>query len=79
MKYLLGTLITFIILAVGTYLLLTIWGISIISPANFNKLLMSLGLLLILSLLLTIFTPFFFKNNATAYDERSGNVAQPKK
>lgn len=79
MKYLIGTIVTFIVLAVTSYFVLQIWDINIISKENFNKSVLTLGILLVLSILLNILFPFFFKNQAAGYDQTAKNVAQRKK
>ena len=78
MRYLLGTLITFIILALSSYFVLQIWDINLISKEHLNKSMYTLGILFILSIVLNIVAPFFFKNHAGGYDQNSGNVAQRK-
>lgn len=78
MRNLLGIFITFLVLALATYFVLQIWDIDLISSENFNKSLLTLGLLFLLSIALTIITPFFFKNHSKGYDTNSGNVAQSK-
>ena len=78
MRYLLGTLITFIILAIAAYFVLQIWDINLISKENFNRAMVTLIAILILSIVLNVVAPFFFKNHAKGYDPSSGNVAQRK-
>lgn len=78
MRYLLGTLITFIILAIAAYFVLQIWDINLISKENFNRSMVTLIAILILSIVLNVVAPFFFKNYAKGYDASSGNVAQRK-
>ncbi|MEO8253918.1 MAG: hypothetical protein ABI554_05965 [Flavobacterium sp.] len=79
MKYLIGTLITFIILAIASYFVLQIWEINLMSKEHFNQSMFTLGIILFLSIVLNIVVPFFFKNHAKGYDPNSGNVAQSKK
>ena len=79
MKYLFGTLITFIILAVAAYFVLQIWDINLISPENFNRSLLTFIIIFGLAILLNVVAPFFFKNHSAGYNKDAGNVAQPKK
>ena len=79
MKYILGTIVTFIILSIATYFVLLIWDINLISQENFNKSLITLGVIFLLAIVLNIVTPFFFKNHSGGYDKDAGNVAQAKK
>ena len=79
MKYALGILVTFLVFTVATYFVLQVWDIDLISPKKFKKSMLTLGIIALLSVLLTITIPFFFKNQSAGYDQNSGNVAQSKK
>jgi high-affinity Fe2+/Pb2+ permease len=79
MKYFAGTIIILVILAIVTYFVLLLWGINLISAEHFAKSLITFGILTLVSFMLTIIIPFFFKNNEKGYDMSKGNVAHPKK
>lgn len=79
MKYIIGTIVTALILCVATYFTLELWGIE--NPITFDQLQKGLKTAMIVlgtSLLLIIFISFFFKNNSKGYDKSKGNVAKPK-
>lgn len=78
MKYLLGTLTTAIILFLTLYGVLRIYDIALFDPELFQKLLLTLGIVLVISFLLTILLPFFFRNHFKGYDRTKGTIAHPK-
>lgn len=78
MKYLIGTLITAIILFLTLYGVLRIYDITLFDPALLQKLLITLSIVLVVSFLLTILLPFFFRDNFKGYDRTQGGVAHPK-
>ena len=74
MKYFLGILVTLIILAGGTLVVLAIWGIYPVSWALIIKTLLTiLGVAIIVTLLIVFSTPFFKKDKY----EKTGNKAHP--
>jgi len=79
MKYLLGILTTLLALCLATYFVLQLWDINPISSQHFQKTLVTLGIIAVLTVVLTIALPFFFKNHSAGYDKDSGNVAQSRK
>ncbi|MCL1938840.1 MAG: outer membrane assembly protein [Candidatus Azobacteroides sp.] len=78
MKYFTGTIVILVILAIVSYFVLLLWGINLISAEHFTKSLITFGILVVVSFILTIIIPFFFKNNEKGYDMSRGNVAHPK-
>ncbi len=79
MKYIIGTIITVLILCVAAYFTLELWGIE--NHITFDQLQKGLKTAMIVSgtsLLLIIVISFFFKNNIKGYDKNKGNVAKPK-
>jgi len=79
MKYFIGTIVILVILAIVTYFVLLLWGVNLISTEYFNKSLITFGILCVVSFILAILIPFFFKNNTKEYDMSKGNIAHPKK
>lgn len=79
MKYVLGIVITLIILCIAAYFTLNLWGIeNPVSRENFQRGLITVGILAIVSVVVVVMLPFFFKNHAKGYDRNGGNVAKPK-
>lgn len=79
MKYIVGTIITALILCVAAYFTLELWGIE--NPIAFDQLQKGLKTAMLVSgtsVLLLIVMSFFFKNNSKGYDKDRGNVAKPK-
>lgn len=80
MKYIIGIIFTLIVLAVTTYFLADLWEYDTpITPEQLKKSAITVMIVGVVSVLLLIFVPFFFKNNAKGYDENQGGVVQPKK
>ncbi len=79
MKYIIGIIVTSVILFIATYFILGIWGIDIMSSENIKKTLITLVIILGVSFFLLIILSFFFKNETREYDNNKGNIAQPKK
>lgn len=80
MKYIIGTIITVLILCTAAYFTLDLWGIE--SPITIERLQKGFKTGIIAAgaaLLLLIIIPFFFKNHAKGYDCTKGKVANPKK
>ncbi len=79
MKYIIGTIVTALILCVAAFLTLELWGIE--NPITLEQLQKGFKTAIIVgitSLLLVIVVAFFFKNNSKGYDKTKGNVAKPK-
>jgi outer membrane assembly protein len=79
MKYIIGIIVTILILCVATFFTLDLWGIE--NPVTLEQLQKGLKTTMIVSgtaLLLLIVIPFFFRNNGKGYDRSGGNVAKPK-
>ncbi len=79
MKYIIGTIVTALILCVAAYFTLELWGIE--NPITFDQLrkgLITTMIVLVTSVFLIIIIAFFFKNNSKGYDKDKGNVAKPK-
>ncbi len=79
MKYIIGTIVTALILCVAAYFTLELWSIE--NPITFQQLrkgLITTMIVLVTSVLLIIVIAFFFKNNSKGYDKDKGNVAKPK-
>ncbi len=79
MKYIIGTIITALILCIAAYFTLDLWGIeNPITLEQLQKGLITAMIVGVTSILLIIVIPFFFKNNSKGYDRNKGNVAKPK-
>ncbi len=79
MKYIIGTIVTALILCVAAYFTLELWGIE--NPITLQQLRKGVTTAMIVggtSLLLLVVIPSFFKNNNKGYDKNKGNVAKPK-
>lgn len=79
MKYIIGIIVTILILCVATFFTLDLWGIE--NPVTLEQLQKGLKTTMIVSgtaLLLLIVIPFFFRNNGKGYDRNGGNVAKTK-
>ncbi len=79
MKYIIGIIVTALILCVAAFFTLDLWGIE--NPVTFEQLQKGLKTTMIVgvtSLLLLIVIPFFFKNNSKGYNRTKGKVAKPK-
>ena len=68
MKYIIGIIVTILILCVAAFFTLDLWGIE--NPVTLEQLQKGLLLLIVI--------PFFFRNNGKGYDRNGGNVAKPK-
>lgn len=79
MKYIIGTIVVLIVLSVGTYFLADLWGYTLITPEELKKSAITVMIVGVVSILLLIFVPFFFKNHAKGYDKNHNGIAQPKK
>ncbi|GIJ95550.1 hypothetical protein CAPN001_01190 [Capnocytophaga stomatis] len=80
MKYIIGIIFTLIVLAVTTYFLADLWEYdTLITPEQLKKSAITVMIVGVVSVLLLIFVPFFFKNNAKGYDKNHNGIAQPKK
>lgn len=80
MKYIIGIIVVLIILSVGAYFLLDLWGYdTLITPKELKKGAITVMIVGVVSVLLLIFVPFFFKNNAKGYNKNHSKIAQPKK
>lgn len=80
MRYLIGVIAISIVLFISTYCLLLIWGINMVSEENFRKTLLSLGIIIMTSIILVaiIYVPFFLKSSTNGYDKNQSGVAQKK-
>lgn len=81
MKYFIGFLIISIVLFISTYFLLSVWDIDLMSEQNFNRTLLSLGIIISTAFILAVivFVPLFFKSTDTDYQSTTNGVAQKKK
>lgn len=78
MKYVSGTLIITLLLAIAAYVLARVWGVDLLDRAYAAKLLPSAGIIVCTALVLTILIPFFFRKNNKGYDASRGNKAHPR-
>ncbi len=79
MKYIIGTIIVLIILSVGAYFLADLWNFNtLITPEEFKKSAITVAILGVVSVLLLILVPFFFKDHAKGYDKNHDKIAQSK-
>ncbi|GIM61287.1 hypothetical protein CAPN008_13370 [Capnocytophaga canis] len=80
MKYVIGIIVVLIILSVGAYFLADLWEYdTLITPEELKKGAITVMIVGGVSVLLLIFVPFFFKDNAKGYDKNHNGIAQPKK
>lgn len=79
MKYIIGTIVVLIVLSIGAYFLADLWGYTLITPEELKKSAITVMIVGVVSILLLIFVPFFFKNHAKGYDKNHNGIAQPKK
>lgn len=79
MKYIIGTIVVLIVLSIGAYFLADFWGYTLITPEELKKSAITVMIVGVVSILLLIFVPFFFKNHAKGYDKNHNGIAQPKK
>ncbi|MFJ1426487.1 outer membrane assembly protein [Capnocytophaga canimorsus] len=79
MKYIIGIIVVLIVLSVGAYFLADLWGYdTLITPEELKKGAITVMIVGGVSVLLIIFVPFFFKDNAKGYDKNHNGIAQPK-
>lgn len=79
MKYIIGTIVTALILCVAAYFTLDLWEIE--NPITLDQLQKGLKTAMLVSgtsVFLLIVISFFFKNDSKGYDKDRGNVAKPK-
>ncbi|MTG98386.1 MULTISPECIES: hypothetical protein [Myroides] len=79
MKYIIGVLLTLLLLLVTMYLALGFWGISMFDAMHLNNAFKTIGILFVASILLVLIVSYFFKNPHKGYDTTKGNIAHPKK
>ncbi|WP_392419672.1 outer membrane assembly protein [Capnocytophaga canis] len=80
MKYIIGIIVVLIVLSVGAYFLADLWEYdTLITPEQLRKSAVTVMIVGGVSVLLLIFVPFFFKDNAKGYDKNHNGIAQPKK
>ncbi|MGX2947934.1 hypothetical protein [Frederiksenia canicola] len=79
MKYIIGTIVVLVVLSIGAYFLADLWGYTLITPEELKKSAITVMIVGVVSILLLIFVPFFFKNHAKGYDKNHNGIAQPKK
>ncbi|ATA90130.1 outer membrane assembly protein [Capnocytophaga stomatis] len=80
MKYIIGTIVVLIVLSVGAYFLADLWEYdTLITPEQLKKSAITVMIVGVVSVLLLIFVPFFFKDHAKGYDKNHNGIAQPKK
>ncbi len=79
MKYLIGTVSTLLVLLLGVYVVLKMWGISMFDEVYLALVFKTIGVLVLISILLTLLFAFFFKDPHKGYDRNKGVVAHPKK
>ncbi|RIY38382.1 outer membrane assembly protein [Capnocytophaga canis] len=80
MKYIIGIIVVLIVLSVGAYFLADLWEYdTLITPEELKKGAITVMIVGGVSVLLIIFVPFFFKDNAKGYDKNHNGIAQPKK
>lgn len=79
MKYIIGTIVVLIVLSLGAYFLADLWGYTLMTPETLKKSAITVMILGVVAILLLIFVPFFFKNNAKGYNKTHSKIAQPKK
>ncbi|MCL2760149.1 MAG: hypothetical protein FWD70_00670 [Desulfuromonadales bacterium] len=77
MKFIIGTVITFIILVILADITLFIWGLKLISTDNLQKSLITFCVTLVFSPILTAIIALFFKVSKKREDIKV-NVVQPK-
>lgn len=78
MKYILGIILTIIILCITAFGLLNLWGIEQpISTEHFVKFLITIGILSLVALILAVFLSFFFRSHSKGY-AKDGGVAGKK-
>lgn len=79
MKYIIGIIITLIILTLGAYFTLDLWGVEMpITEEELKKGLLTVAIVGGVFLLLLVVVPFFFKNQNRGYDKTRGKVAHPR-
>lgn len=80
MKYIIGTIVVLIILSVGAYFLADLWGYdTLITSEELKKGAVTVMIVGVVSVLLLILVPFFFKDHAKGYNKNHNGIAQSKK
>lgn len=79
MKYIIGTIVILIILSVGAYFLADLWNLdTLITPEELKKSAITVAIVGVVSVLLLILVPFFFKDSSKGYDKNHDGIAQSK-
>lgn len=79
MKYIIGIIVVLIVLSVSAYFLADLWEYdTLITPEQLKKSAVTVMIVGTVSVLLLVFVPFFFKDNAKGYNKNHDGIAQPK-
>ncbi len=79
MKYIIGFLVTLLLLVTLTYFVLQTWDIELFDGAYLAKTWITFAFLGVGALLLVVVVSFFFRNPAARYEKGGAGVAQKKR
>ena len=80
MKYVLGGIISLLLLSTLAFYILGMWGVELpITSADLGKAWITGLIVLGAILVFTVILPFFFGGRSNRYDKSSGSIAQRKK
>lgn len=78
MKYIIGILLTALVLFASTFFLLRVWGIEMLSPEYTTKLLYSVAIIVVTATILVVGIILPFSHNTKDYDKNGSGIAQKK-